>query len=70
MRSADPPIKDADSVEAFAVKHDISRAKAYMEIRAGRLIARKVGTRTIITREDGEAWRRSLPALTPVTTPP
>jgi hypothetical protein len=56
----------ADTVESFAAKHAISRAQAYVEIAAGRLIARKVGARTIITREDAARWRRSLPkASTP-----
>jgi hypothetical protein len=53
---------DADTVDEFAVRNRTSRSQVYKEIAAGRLVARKIGTRTIITREDGAAWRRSLPA--------
>jgi hypothetical protein len=53
----------ASRVEDWAIRNGISRAQAYKEIAAGRLVARKVGTRTIITDEDGEAWRRSLPKM-------
>jgi hypothetical protein len=63
--SHDSSDSDADTVERFAFKNGISRSQAYLEIRAGRLIARKVGTRTIITREDGAAWRSALPRLIP-----
>jgi hypothetical protein len=51
----------ADSVEGFAEKHGISRSQAFKEIAAGRLIARKCGSRTLITSEDAAAWRRRLP---------
>jgi hypothetical protein len=55
--------KKAYRVEEFAEAHDISRAQTYVEIGAGRLIARKIGTRTIILEEDAEAWRRALPKM-------
>jgi hypothetical protein len=55
----------ADSVKRFALKHSISRDQVYKEIAAGRLTARKVASRTIITFEDGARWRRSLPKMTP-----
>ena len=51
----------ADSVDGFARRHAISRAQAFKEIAEGRLIGRKVGSRTIITCEDAAAWRRRLP---------
>ena len=51
----------AYTVEQFAAKHAISRAQTFKQIAAGRLIARKVGSRTIITYEDAAKWRRSLP---------
>ena len=65
-RSADSPHDErdgADSVQRFAAKHAISRAQAYLEIARGRLIARKVGSRTIITHEDAARWRRALPKM-------
>jgi hypothetical protein len=57
---------DADTVEEFAVRNRISRSQAYKEIAAGRLVARKIGARTIVLRDDAEAWRRALPTLMPV----
>jgi len=53
----------AYSVECFAVKHGISRSQAFKEIATGRLTARKVGARTIVTHEDAAKWRRSLPKV-------
>jgi len=35
----------------------------YQEIGAGRLIARKIGRRTVILRSDYERWLNSLPLL-------
>jgi len=37
--------------------------KAYEEIKAGRLVARKVGRRTIILDEDLKAWLDALPRV-------
>jgi hypothetical protein len=53
----------ADTIPEFALKSRISRAQVYKEIAAGRLMAVKVGTRTIITKEAGEDWRRALPKM-------
>jgi len=55
---------EADSIEEFAERHRISRSQVYKEIREGRLTARKIASRTIITREDGAEWRRALPVMT------
>jgi hypothetical protein len=41
----------------------ISRSKAYEEIAAGRLIARKCGARTLITFASAQEWLDSLPLL-------
>jgi hypothetical protein len=54
---------DADTIDEFAVKNRISRSQVYKEIASGRLIARKVNSRTIITREDAAAWRNALPKM-------
>jgi hypothetical protein len=54
---------EACTVEEFARRHGISRSQAYVEISVGRLIARKVNSCTIVTREDAAAWRRSLPRM-------
>lgn len=51
----------AFSVESFATAHNIGRSKVFDEISSGRLKARKVDRRTIITAEDAAHWRSSLP---------
>jgi hypothetical protein len=56
---------DAFTVADFAERHGISRAMVYVELRQGRLIASKVGTRTIITKEAADAWRSALPPMKP-----
>lgn len=57
-----PPHPPAYSLEGFTAAFNIGRTKAYEEIKRGRLKARKLGTRTIITHEDAMAWLHSLPA--------
>ena len=52
----------AFSVESFADAHEIGRSSVYEEIKSGRLKARKVNNRTIITFEDAAAWRANLPS--------
>jgi hypothetical protein len=49
------------SVDEFARRNGISRAQGWKEVSGGRVIARKVGTRTIITKEDETVWRLALP---------
>ena len=55
--------RGAMSVQAFCERYDIGRTKAYEEINAGRLKARKAGRRTIITADDAEDWLSRLPGL-------
>jgi hypothetical protein len=52
----------AMSVSQFCHRYGPGRTKAYEELKSGRLRARKMGKRTIITEEDAEDWLRSLPA--------
>jgi len=60
----DPDMPDfAFSIRGFARAHAVSRTFAYNEIAAGRLIARKAGSRTIILAEDAAAWRAALPRI-------
>ena len=56
-------LQRAMSIRAFCETYDIGRTKVYAEINAGRLKARKAGTRTIIGDDDAEEWWRSLPAI-------
>jgi len=43
----------------------MSRTRAYDEINAGKLKARKQGTRTVILASDARAYLDSLPAYAP-----
>ncbi|MCW5705424.1 MAG: helix-turn-helix domain-containing protein [Bradyrhizobium sp.] len=43
----------------------LGRTTVYAEIKAGRLIARKIGRRTFILREDFDSWLRAQPTLKP-----
>lgn len=51
----------AMSIETFCEWVGIGRSLAYREIDAGRLKIRKVGRRTLITREAASNWLSSLP---------
>jgi hypothetical protein len=55
------------SVTEFARRNSISRSRAFFEIRSGRLEARKVGRRTIITIEAEAAWLAALPVVRPAS---
>ena len=52
------------SPREFAKRNGIGVTKTYQEINAGRLIARKCGSRTIITLDEERAWVARLPKLT------
>lgn len=43
-------------VDEFCEAHRIGRTTFYKEVKAGRLTIVKVGNRTLIRVEDGEAW--------------
>jgi excisionase family DNA binding protein len=53
----------AFSVEEFCRRFGVGRTKVYEELGLGRLRARKVGRRTIITEDDAEDWLRRLPLM-------
>ena len=57
--------KRAFRIEEFARRNSISRAQVYIELNAGRLNARKVGSATLITTEDEDAWLGALPSMKP-----
>jgi excisionase family DNA binding protein len=63
MESAIEQTKAALRIEEFALLYGLSRAQVYNEINAGRLVARKAGTRTLIGRHDADAWLAALPAM-------
>jgi excisionase family DNA binding protein len=53
--------KLAFSVEEAAIAAGIGRTLIFEEIRTNRLFARKVGRRTIILKDDLDAWLKSRP---------
>jgi hypothetical protein len=53
------------SLSEFARQNDIGLTTVRGEIGAGRLAARKIGRRTIITAEDAKAWQERLPKVQP-----
>jgi predicted DNA-binding transcriptional regulator AlpA len=53
------------SIPGFVETHGISRTQIYREMASGRLLASKVGKRTMITAENAAAWRAALPAFAP-----
>lgn len=57
----EPERRQSFSVEEIAVRNGIGRRKAWLEIQEGRLTARKVGRRTIVTLDDERAWLDGLP---------
>jgi hypothetical protein len=60
-----PLTKRSFRIEEFAHRNSISRAQVYLELKVGRLNARKVGSATLITVEDENAWLAALPAMNP-----
>ena len=53
------------SLSEFARQNDIGLTTVRGEIKSGRLAARKIGRRTIITAEDAKAWQERLPKVKP-----
>ena len=53
------------SLDEFARQNDIGLTTVRGEIKAGRLAARKIGRRTIITAEDAKVWQERLPKVQP-----
>ena len=48
-------------VDEFAQAVGVGRTIIFAEIKAGRLLARKLGKRTLIYDQDGRAWLELLP---------
>jgi hypothetical protein len=47
----------------FQKTYRIGHDKFYQEIKAGRLRAVKIGTKTIVLPQDRQAWEATLPAI-------
>lgn len=53
--------RDAFSPDEFAKRVGVGRTTVFAEIKDGRLVARKVGNRTLIVVDDAKAWLSKLP---------
>lgn len=53
----------AMTIAQFCAWAGIARSTVYKEIASGRLTARKIGQKTIIARDDADAWFQALPTL-------
>ena len=51
----------AMTVDQFCRWACIGKTKLYAEVKAGSITLRKIGSKTIVLRSDGEAWLNSLP---------
>jgi excisionase family DNA binding protein len=51
------------SIAEFCQRYGPGRTKTYEELKSGRLRARKIGKRTIITEDDAEDWLQRLPVI-------
>ena len=53
------------TIGGFCQAYNLGKTRAYEEIKAGRLRAVKVGTKTLIPRAAADDWLNSLPPLRP-----
>lgn len=56
-------VRDGLTIAQTAESVGVCKQTIYNEINAGRLIARKMGSRTIILNDDRHAWLAALPTL-------
>lgn len=61
LSTSDSPPALAMSVEDIATRSALGRSFLYQEIKAGRLRARRAGTRLVVLVADAEAWLETLP---------
>ena len=52
------------TIREFCEWSRIGKTAAYREIKLGRLVLRKVGSKSLIAVADAEAWLQSLPTAT------
>lgn len=58
-----PPERLAYSVSEFCGMAGISASAFYREVRAGRIIVRKMGRKSVVTQTDAQTWLASLPVV-------
>ena len=56
-------MSEALSIAEFCQRYGVGLTKAYNEINAGRLLARKSGRRTLILSTDAQRWATHLPLM-------
>jgi excisionase family DNA binding protein len=57
------PAKLAYSIKEFCFVAGVGRTTVYQAIKAGALVARKSGKRTLIAASDARQWLEALPAF-------
>jgi len=66
---SDRPVDDtggAMTVSEFCGWASVGRTKIYAEVKAGRLQLRKIGSKSVIFRSEGNRWLHSLPTATAI----
>ena len=58
-----PKTPRAYSVAEFCSAYAVGRSSAFEIIAAGKLVAHKLGAKTIIFHDDAEEWLRTLPQI-------
>ena len=53
----------AMTISEFCETYHVGRTFLYQEIKAGRLSARKAGSKTLILTSEADRWARALPPL-------
>lgn len=57
-------VRAAMSIDDVVDESRVGRSSIYKELAAGRLKARKAGSRTIVVRADFDVWLAGLPIFT------
>ena len=61
MVSITPENRGALTVDEFCGWAAIGRNKFYQEVKAGRVVLRKIGRKSVVTMADASRWLESLP---------
>jgi hypothetical protein len=65
IQSSERDDAEAFDIPSFCQRFRTNRTAIYRELDAGRLVAKKVGRRTIITKADALHWLENLPKQRP-----
>lgn len=64
-RPVQNPERGSSTLKDLSKRHRTGLTRLYEEIKLGRLRARKIGRKTIVTPADEDAWLASLPLIEP-----